>query len=77
MHSAHTRFHCEIIAYGSEVENLLIVKSSHSEVFLRKGILKICSKFTREQSCRTVISIMSQSNFIEITFQHYGGRGLP
>ena len=32
-----------------------------------KGVLKICSKFTGEQPCQSVISINLQSNFIEIT----------
>ena len=32
--------------------------------------LKICSKFTGEHPCRSVVSIKSQSNFIEITLQH-------
>ena len=32
-------------------------KSSHPEVFLRKGALKIYSKFTGEHLCRSVISI--------------------
>ena len=32
-------------------------RSSHPEVFLRKGVLKIYSKFTREHPCRSVISI--------------------
>ena len=27
-------------------------RSSHPEVFLEKGVLKICSKFTGEHSCR-------------------------
>ena len=31
-------------------------RSSHLEVFLRKGVLKICSKFTGEHLCRSVIS---------------------
>ena len=30
-------------------------KSSHPEVFLEKGVLKICSKFTEEHPCRTAI----------------------
>ena len=34
-------------------------RSSHPEVFLEKGLLKICSKFTGEHPCR-----------IELTFQH-------
>ena len=32
-------------------------RSSHPEVFLRKGVLKICSKFTGENPCRSSISI--------------------
>ena len=32
-------------------------KSNHPEVFLGKGILKICSKFTGEHTCRSAISI--------------------
>ena len=39
-------------------------------MFLRKGVLKICSKFTGEHPCRSVISIKLQSNFIEITLWH-------
>ena len=31
-------------------------RSSRPEVFLGKGILKICSKFTGEHSCRSLIS---------------------
>ena len=46
------------------------IKSSALEVFLGKGALKICSKFTREHPCRSVISIKLQSNFIEITLRH-------
>ena len=33
------------------------VRSSPSEVFLGKGVLKICSKFTGEHPCRSAISI--------------------
>ena len=43
---------------------------SPPEVFLGKSVLKICSKFTREHACRSVISIKLQSNFIEITLRH-------
>ena len=39
-------------------------------MFLRKGVLKICSKFTGGHSCRSVISIKLQSNFIEIILCH-------
>ena len=47
-----------------------IYRSSHPEVFMRKGVLKICSKFTGEHPCRSVISIKSQSTFIETTLRH-------
>ena len=40
-------------------------RSSRPEVFLRKGVLKICSKFTGEHACRSVISIK-----LLITLQH-------
>ena len=39
-------------------------------MFLRKGVLKICSKFTREHPCRSVISIKLLFSFIEITLRH-------
>ena len=39
-------------------------------MFLRKGVLKICSKFTRKRPCRNVISIMLLCSFIENTLQH-------
>ena len=42
-------------------------RSSRPEVFLRKGILKICRKFTEEHPCQSAISIKLQSNFNEIT----------
>ena len=39
-------------------------------MFLIKGVLKICCKFTGEHPCRSVISIKLQSNFIEIKLRH-------
>ena len=48
----------------------MISRSNSPEVFLGKGILKICSKCTGEHPCRSVISIKLQSNFIEITFRN-------
>ena len=39
-------------------------------MFLRKGVLKIYSKFVREHPCRSAISKKLQSNFIEITLRH-------
>ena len=44
--------------------------SSRPEVFLKKDVRKICSKFTEEHPCRSVISIKLQSNFTEITLRH-------
>ena len=44
-------------------------RSSLPNVFLGKGILKICNKFT-EYPCRSVISIKLQSNVIEIALRH-------
>ena len=37
---------------------------------LKKSAHKICSKFTGEHPCRSVISIKLQSNFIEVTLRH-------
>ena len=45
------------------------IRSSHPEVFLGKGVLKICSKFTEHPS-RIVISIKLPCNFIEIALRH-------
>ena len=44
-------------------------KQPFPEVFLGKAILKIYGKFTGEHSCRSVISVSLQTNFIEITFR--------
>ena len=46
------------------------IRSSHPEVFLGKELLKICSKYTGEHPCRSVISIKFLQNFIEITLRH-------
>ena len=45
-------------------------RSRCPEVFLGKGVLKICCKFTGEDPCRSVISIELLCNFIEITLRH-------
>ena len=39
-------------------------------MFLVKGVLKICSKFTGEHPCCSVISIKLLCNFIELALQH-------
>ena len=44
--------------------------SSLSEVFLGKGVLKICSKFAGEHLCWSVISIKLLCNSIKITLRH-------
>ena len=47
--------------------NLSIHRSSPPEMFLGKGVLKICSKCTGEQTCRSAISIkLAASEFKEI-----------
>ena len=45
---------CEL---QSQWPSLELVWSSHPEAFLRKSVLKICSKFTGEHPCRSAISI--------------------
>ena len=50
--------------------NSALLRSSHPEVFLGKGVLRIWSEFTGKHPCRSVISIKLQSSFIEITLQH-------
>ena len=47
-----------------------VYRSSHPEVFLRKGVLKICSKFTGKHPCQSLISIKLLCSFIEIAFRH-------
>ena len=44
--------------------------SSCPEVFLEKSVLRICSKFTREHPCQSVILINLLCNFIEIALWH-------
>ena len=50
--------------------SMFIFRSSHPEVFIEKGVPKICSKFTGEYPWRSVISIKLLCNFIEITLRH-------
>ena len=49
---------------------ITLERSSLPEVFLGKGVLNICSKFTEEYLCRSGISIKLQSNFIENALPH-------
>ena len=39
-------------------------------MFLVKGVLKVCTKFTREQPCRSAISLKMFCSFIEIALWH-------
>ena len=52
-----------------------INRSSPSEVFLEKDVLKICSKFTGEHPCRSAISIKLQRTLFRTLFYKntYGG----
>ena len=52
------------------LKHITNIRSSRPEVFLGKGVLKICSKLIREHPCRSVISIRLLCNFIEITLRH-------
>ena len=45
-------------------------RSSHPEVFLEKGVLKICSKFTGEHLCRSVISITLRHRCSPVNLLH-------
>ena len=46
-------------------------RSSHPEVFSSVGVVEICSKFTGEHPCRSVISIKwFYWNFIEFALRH-------
>ena len=47
-----------------------IRRSSHPEMFIGKGVLKIRSKFTTEHPCGSAISIKLLCNFIEIKLWH-------
>ena len=44
--------------------------NSHPEVFLGKGVLRICSKFTGEHPCSSAISIKLLCKFIQIALWH-------
>ena len=50
--------------------DLLMWMSQLSSVLLVKGVMKICSKFTGEDPCRSVISLKLLCSFIEIILRH-------
>ena len=43
---------------------IILIRSSHPDLFLGKGVLKICNKFTGEHPCRSAISIFSKHLFL-------------
>ena len=56
-----------------QLESFCIIRtdrSSHPEVLLGKGVLKICHKFTEEHPSQSAVSITLLCNFIEITLRH-------
>ena len=68
-----TKLHCQKhydrnyqVCFG-KVGNLksAIYRSSSPELFFGKGVLKICSKVTAEQPCRSVISIKMKATFLK------------
>ena len=56
--------------FFTEHLSLATLRSNHPEVFLGKGLLKICSKFTGEHPCRIAISIKLLCNVSEIALRH-------
>ena len=58
------------LRYTEAVEKkVLLIKNnrgSYPKVFLGKGVLKICSKFTGEHPCRSAISIKLQRPFVNL-----------
>ena len=64
-------FYYKLDMYFNDLDfNDITFRSNLPEVFLEKGVLKTCSKYTGEQPCWSVISIKLQSNFIEIILRH-------
>ena len=53
-----------------DVLRINMYRISPPELFLRKDVLKICSKFTGEHPCQSVISIRLFCNFVEIALRH-------
>ena len=49
---------------------LIHFRSNPPELFLEKSVIKICSKFTGEHPCQSVISLKLFCNFSEITLRH-------
>ena len=69
LQSIHGKHFLKLITFVRS-EQRGIHRSNHPEVFLEKSVLKICTKFTGEHPCRSVISIKLLCNFIEIPLRH-------
>ena len=65
-----TRLVVIITTSGAIVMHVYCFRSSPPEVFLQKGVLKICSKFTGEHPCQSAISTKLLCNFIKIALWH-------
>ena len=63
-------WYCNILWKTACNLQIHIYRSNRPEVFLGKGVLKICRKFTGEHPCWSAISIKLQSSFIKITLWH-------
>ena len=48
----------KLLAFGRSI--IRNHRGSHSEMFLKKGVLKTCSRFTGEHPCRSSFSIKLQ-----------------
>ena len=59
-----------MFSFISNFKQHCLFRSSHPELFLGKGAPKIRSKFTREHSCRSAISIKLLCNIIKIALRH-------
>ena len=69
-------FEIKIVAYHFYFKSYYKIEGSRSsspEVFLGKGVLKICSKFTSEHPCRSAILINLLCNLFK---SHFGMGGL-
>ena len=58
------------VKYFLEMQ-VMYIRSSHPELFLGKGVLKICSKITEDRQCWYAVLIKLLCHFIEITLQHW------
>ena len=80
LHSIWRMVRCNIMYFGRWESDFKITffyrtalddsEGSRPEMFLGKGVLKICHKFTRKHPYRSAISKKLQSDFIKVTLQH-------